>query len=53
MALAAITIDGDRLGLLAAMPVIVMESGDQGADRSRDCEAERDLYRAVHIRYAL
>ena len=30
-ALAAITIDGDRLGLLAAMPVIVMESGDQGA----------------------
>jgi hypothetical protein len=30
-ALAAITMDGDRIGLLAAMPVIVMESGDQGA----------------------
>jgi len=30
-ALAAIAMDGDRLGLLAAMPVIVLESGDQGS----------------------
>jgi len=30
-ALAAIAMDGDRMGLLGAMPVMVMESDDQGA----------------------
>ncbi len=30
-ALAAIAMDGDRLGVLAAMPVVVIESDDQGA----------------------
>ncbi|KUL00026.1 MAG: PKD domain containing protein, partial [Methanomicrobiales archaeon 53_19] len=30
-ALAAIAMDGDRIGLLGAMPVMVMESNDQGA----------------------
>ncbi|HQD27402.1 MAG TPA: hypothetical protein PKV78_12790, partial [Methanoculleus thermophilus] len=29
--LAAVTVDGDRIGLLASMPVIVLESNDQGS----------------------
>jgi hypothetical protein len=30
-ALAAIAMDGDRIGLLGVMPIVVMESGDQGS----------------------